>query len=447
MVQTNLNQEDAKDRWSTLLKTSESTFIIVESIGYISAVSVGLHLFSLVTGVYLFYKFRQIMQLPPDFNPLEDNLTSRRKTMHKHKISDMSSSTISEKHDSAISIKSTAEQGRPLAFFHTRESSNDRFSGHNLRTAQMSRESLSMPVTNVYSQPNTARQSRIDLHRPQNASEMSFGTIVDDPVHLGSLGSSVYSDQDVNGYEPPLPRKSSKRKSDVDDYKSISNTIYPSSGNDTSRDRKIFAIEEDKRQKFRNSRYDSKQEVNAGFREPKLPRIHGLDLAPLRMNPPTPPPASAKPNLYNNGYDYALDESPSRTNVLQSTSGNSSPARIGTPTKTKYYGDLKTAVEGVRESSSYRKSMTVGQGSAIGAGQWLGGEARDYNHGRDAQEQRPLQNKDGKGRVVSRTGTDMGTYYYDREDVDSAFSSRKVSGKVAEEGLGGGWARRRKSGR
>ena len=82
-----------------------------------SIVSVGLHAVSVFIGGYLIYMFRKIADLPPDMNPLEDNLTSRSKpaksSKHKYKNSDMST-LIGEGNDKRLSEISARDSNRTL---------------------------------------------------------------------------------------------------------------------------------------------------------------------------------------------------------------------------------------------------------------------------------------------------------------------------------------------
>ncbi|PKX99057.1 uncharacterized protein P174DRAFT_447613 [Aspergillus novofumigatus IBT 16806] len=111
--------------WSTLLsadagitdKVAHSTFIL-------SIVNGSFHLISLCISVWLALIFRQISQLPPDLNPLEDNLTAR---PHKRNKSE-----INEKHLSQSTVASATSMEEPLIgparqvpFMHTRNQSSE----------------------------------------------------------------------------------------------------------------------------------------------------------------------------------------------------------------------------------------------------------------------------------------------------------------------------------
>ncbi|THC92891.1 hypothetical protein EYZ11_007615 [Aspergillus tanneri] len=110
--------------WATLLssdfdittKISQTTFLL-------SVVNGGLHALSLGISVFLSIIFRRITKLPPDMNPLEDNLTAR---PHKR-----TKSELAEKHASHSTLDSTMSEDpligppRKMAFMHTRAQSSE----------------------------------------------------------------------------------------------------------------------------------------------------------------------------------------------------------------------------------------------------------------------------------------------------------------------------------
>lgn len=165
-------------RWRTLFPTDDDTDKILLTTWLTAIAASGLHLISAVLDIYLVIAFRKITNLPPDMNPLEDNLT-RRKSKHKHKNSSISAATPfldDEKRFSAQSSTSIDRnsQSDPLLsedvpsptktqmpFMHTRNNSETTYSPHTPHSARESKERFSM-----YSTPQTARQSRTSLaHR------------------------------------------------------------------------------------------------------------------------------------------------------------------------------------------------------------------------------------------------------------------------------------------
>ncbi|KAJ5554760.1 hypothetical protein N7461_003230 [Penicillium sp. DV-2018c] len=110
-------------KWGTLFNDTEMTVKISESTFILALANGGLHLISLAISIFLAVTFRQICRLPPDMNPLEDNLTARPRKSRKQIKTD-------EKHLSQSTMGSTFEDPligspRTVPFMHTRERSLD----------------------------------------------------------------------------------------------------------------------------------------------------------------------------------------------------------------------------------------------------------------------------------------------------------------------------------
>ncbi|KAJ5123849.1 uncharacterized protein N7515_007674 [Penicillium bovifimosum] len=107
--------------WDTLFNDSEMTVKLSETTFILALANGGLHLISLAISIWLALTFRQISRLPPDMNPLEDNLTARPRKNRKQDKMD-------EKHLSQSTMNSTFEDPligspRSVPFMHTREQS------------------------------------------------------------------------------------------------------------------------------------------------------------------------------------------------------------------------------------------------------------------------------------------------------------------------------------
>ncbi|EEP81560.1 predicted protein [Uncinocarpus reesii 1704] len=148
--------------WDTLFGTTEAKEIIVHATFLACSTIGGLHLISLALDLYLAVIFRKISKLPPDMNPLEDNLTSR---SHKR-----SKSEIAEKHLSHSTTGSAGDNRQSLAqepliptrsvpFMHTRTDSASTLSGNDIRGQDS-------PRTSYYS-AQSYRYSRSDLPSQQ----------------------------------------------------------------------------------------------------------------------------------------------------------------------------------------------------------------------------------------------------------------------------------------
>ncbi|EAW14116.1 uncharacterized protein ACLA_071490 [Aspergillus clavatus NRRL 1] len=112
--------------WSTLLSAdAEITDKIAHATFLLSVVSGGIHLISLGICVFLAIIFRQIAQLPPDLNPLEDNLTSRPHKRNKSELAEkhLSNSTVASEMSSMEDPLINAP--RTVPFMHTRSRSSE----------------------------------------------------------------------------------------------------------------------------------------------------------------------------------------------------------------------------------------------------------------------------------------------------------------------------------
>lgn len=110
--------------WETLLGTGDITQKIAQTTFLLSIINGGLHAVSFGISVSLAVIFRQIGQLPPDLNPLEDNLTSR---PHKRNKSELTEKYLSQGSlDSGIGMDDPLiGPPRSVPFMHTRGRSSD----------------------------------------------------------------------------------------------------------------------------------------------------------------------------------------------------------------------------------------------------------------------------------------------------------------------------------
>ena len=493
----NLTQPvESKDRWRSLLPSQDTANSLIAYTWIIALVVGGLHLLTATISTYLAVMFHKIARLPPDLNPLEDNLTSRRRSKHKYKNSDMSSmSAQKSKHDSGISLP-WEDQQRPLSFIATRnESVGQLYSPHNLRTANESRASLpvsvpsnfddhpSSPVSapSIYSTPSES-VSRVSVTQPVKPPPRAGSPLKQTELsRLNSIAaSSVYSDQSdgSKGSAPHLPRKSSKRASGT--FESSENwSIFRDDKENEDDQVSAFWIvpEEDEEmseidlgirpnrpyQPVRNSSFIEDLDDN-GHRYARASPLKSpspgiqkklwdptILLEPLGLNPPTPPPpaASQGPRPQSRGAPV----SPINTNAPSPTSSQPS-----SPSKGRYYGDLKSAVQGVRNSPQStpnprtpRPLSSPRREPGADTKEWLTPPRVRETLKRVEMSEQPEYKRlnerlDVKGRVLSRSGADM-DQGADEFESFLGMNRRDVSGKVAEEGMGGGWARRRVSGR
>ncbi|KAJ0115394.1 hypothetical protein J7T55_012673 [Diaporthe amygdali] len=85
-----LSVHNSSTEWATLLNPQTLMDYFLPSLYYTLVGGGALHFLSLCISLWLALKFRQIVRMPPDCNPLEDNLTSRQ---HKRNKSSMATAT------------------------------------------------------------------------------------------------------------------------------------------------------------------------------------------------------------------------------------------------------------------------------------------------------------------------------------------------------------------
>ena len=202
-----------KDHWQTLFPKEAQTSIIIFAFYLTSVVDGALHLVSLIISVYLTVVFRKISKLPPDMNPLEDNLTSRKGMQHKRNKSSLSFATDSPSNRSSVQQPLMAD-ARKVPFLHTRETSSSTMGGTpspradrvrydgSPRSSRIQLNGLASPSSaslspsafnnNINTGSSSARASRTDLRQSP-----------DRPAQRSSGLSSVYP-SDVAHHSSPV---------------------------------------------------------------------------------------------------------------------------------------------------------------------------------------------------------------------------------------------------
>ena len=491
-----VEQPGTKNRWTSFFpEGATTTLLFITFLG--AAVVAGLHLLSAILDLWLVILFRQISKLPPDMNPLEDNLTGRgpRTSKHKHKNSELtftdsvaekkpgyvSGSTLSVDDRSRLSTANKdTEDSRMIAFRDSRAGSEATFSPHNPETARWSRQNFE--EVNVCRQSESARNSHVDV--PTQS-------------HRGSMTPSKQASWVEYSQTPPTPPRSSDRMN------SLRPTSYPRarSGTNQASPTRFSSpalpnaapsnalVKSQQKEGLLNSNWysldDGVSEVDMANRQrTAVPAInlerHGsFEPQPLKMNPPTPPPPKQleypdpgdetpyhlkqKRNALTNRSDNGNGDL-NRHLTVQSTATNSSSvysesapslksSRTSGMPKGKYYGDLAAATRGVRgfkSNDTLKSNGTVEASTMDSTGMMALGEYGFCPASPIAKRVQPSppKNRNGNGRVVSRSGADIAetqTMYPAQDGGYSMRGRRDVSGKVAEEGRGGnGWLSDRK---
>ncbi|KAH7133457.1 hypothetical protein EDB81DRAFT_803969 [Dactylonectria macrodidyma] len=152
-----LTVHNKADGWKTVLANQDLMHIFVPAVYYTFIGAGSLHLVSLSTSLWLGWMFRKISLMPPDMNPLEDNLTAR----PKHKKAKSSVTTLSTMDmDSRISTPRDSRRmsGLPyngterppsVPFMHTRTGSSTTVESRGSRQYQIvpgSRDSIASQI-------------------------------------------------------------------------------------------------------------------------------------------------------------------------------------------------------------------------------------------------------------------------------------------------------------
>lgn len=450
-----------KGRWRTIFPTDEEADKVLLTAWLTATTVAGLHIVSLVLDLHLLVVFRKISHLPPDMNPLEENLTTRRKNKHKHKNSSISAlepltgqdKRFSTQSEAATLIGSRKSQADPyhaeknvpspdenhMSFLHTRRDSNTAYSPHTPQSARHSR---------IYSQPPSAAASRGDLHRrgddSDNETLSQRKAILAQQKRNSQAASTMSSKQSF--YTPPSTADNDQTSGDLSKQKLQSDNWFVLNGPADDADQTSALMPKSPAQQNKSgvrsifssaqgykvvSPYDNMSDDENDA--PLMPQ-------PLRMNPITPPPipdteANATPQL-------------KRTHTITTLSSektfNRSASR-STPGKSRYYGDLKAATEGIRRGSpsnaASKPTTPTANAKTSPILAPVGLEKKSFNSVRRTGETGHLPVQAQSPRVVSRSGVDyIGRFDFDFDDDANAGTPgrrREVSGKVAEEGRGG----------
>ncbi|KAK5112324.1 hypothetical protein LTR62_004287 [Meristemomyces frigidus] len=454
-------------RFTSLFVGGKTTPDVIQMIVWIEAIgAAALHLLSAGIDLYLIITFRQIALLPPDMNPLEDNLTARpvRGPKHQHKNSEMAVTTngddmtLAERkrlaHMSGSTL-SVGEQSRlstttklddiPVPFGHSRNGSKTSlaFSPHNPDSARWSRHQFDGQQEIYRAAASPTRRSRYEI-RPDGKLQVRARTGSQSPTKRDSRVEVI--DMDISqanhslatyGMAQAYPTSNQVDASEIGRAISpdMPHAASPRAAQEQEQGRKLlndnwYVLDADEEERFMETtasrsqgrfsanrgngympvhdRYDSFQPT------PNSPSAEDLVPKPLGMHPLTPPFDSHFSDAEDQ-YEAGVERRP--TNATQSSSvySEESHPKPSTP-KGKYYGDLAAATRSILAQNASPAPKYEGRASP-----------------------------DRGARVVSRTGADIADenvmFLHPGENGSKqsmrGLRNREVSGKVAEEGRGG----------
>lgn len=467
--------------WGTFFQTASFTMDFAEAMFICGTANAGLHLISFTLSIFLAVIFRKIAHLPPDMNPLEDNLTARPRKKHVR-------DEMAEKHMSQSTLNSTVEiplidPPRTVPFMHTR--------GQSLGS-DMNREVLDV-ANSGQSQPNsyTNRLSNPEMLFHQPASQPydltsaipapGYGNVtmhspefVNPSTHTRQLSSRAanrsdtvsplsenwvtYSDRSPSPVSETYNERTTELRQSSSVYSRRTNMTNSSNGSGI-RDwfgygRKASlgtAIPEDTRGEYESlavqeyyGNDEEKREQDLGDRRINIfpdPEEHDHDnegdsqsrlrFNPLMLNPPTPQPVLS---------DTTENTDPVRRTALSDNPNLScnSKAQAFPPNGSTDFGDIG-------EKKSLRKRNKIAAYQSLKKS-----DSDDEDEHLTANDTSPaITEGDRQGRVVSNSGADTARLGI-VAGVGASLSSygsyiaglgvgrrRDVSGKVAEEGRSG----------
>ncbi|KAF2768214.1 hypothetical protein EJ03DRAFT_375431 [Teratosphaeria nubilosa] len=472
------DEVDGDWRFTSFFSAQAGTNLLLEVTTFAAAVMAGLHLLTTGLDLYLAIIFRKIACLPPDMNPLEDNLTSRHGSKHKYKDSDasvineqlsdaekkrlahMSGSTLNgsrvsmPKHDSTI-----IEDIPQIPFGYSRNGSKTSlaFSPHNPDSARWSRHQYDGQqdlyrdaATNPNSRYIVRPDGKLDI-RPRGErgsspnKHMSATTTTSNPYAQPATPTTPTKQpsttvvMDATG-APEFERPRSAHDS-LDRFDSPRPASYHTARTTSPHTTTLTADNvnrEQKQQLLADNWYVLEDEASVDLGAPAgkhryapvatHDRHDSFDPTavpkPLGMHPPTPEPdhdAGTPTNGVTRSDTIATNNTIS-SSVYSESAPSLSSHHVTTP-KSRYYGDLAAATAGIRKPSRSPAPKT----------------RRHVEEGRTGAPY-----ADGQARVVSRSGADLADLA-DRGVVLGGEgwgvrARREVSGKVVEEGRGGrGW--------
>lgn len=362
----------------------------------------GLHLVSLGLSIFLAVIFRKISHLPPDMNPLEDNLTARPRRSRKE-------IDIDEKHMSSSTLNSNLEDPligppRTIQFMHTRGQSGDSahqsadfmndkrqsqtlIQPHRLSHLEPSNPEMLFhhPASQPYdltSETPAPEYRNVAMHSPEVVNPSTQMRHMTSRAADRSNSISPLSDNWVAYSErSPSPMVDDQDQNQNSNAIRQSSSVYSRRTNSTTTSnggiRDWFAygqkpasigsvIPEDTRGEYAELAMheyygnEDKNEQDLGDRRFNIfpdPEEHDYDnidddhehskdlpFNPLMLNPPTPQPVlTEKPEDTDPVRRYALSDNPnlSHNQKAQMNTSHQPGSTDSTPSKARFYGELE----------------------------------------------------------------------------------------------------------
>lgn len=434
---------NAPGHWTTLFGTDGATTKIVYSTFLLSVVTGGLHVVSLIISIYLGVIFRKIAQLPPDMNPLEDNLTSRHKrnksSILDNRMSQATTATANSQKEDPKAEDPLISPPRTVPFMHTRNASQDNIMDVS-RPKYSPRGSRTDVSTPFYDQPPAHRSSRTNIQGPfyEKASNRSSRTNLQAPFYeqAPSHHSSRTNVQSQFHDESPVSHQSSRTQ-----FHAISLDESPVMQGPSPKQTSEPAITRSPTKS--SSIYSSSTITTIATSRPGSARPRSAVSSPPDSNWITHPSPSASPSPSPPRELKHLSNKSSYQPLSQTSPFEYNSQKENMPKPLEMNPPTPPIQQQKRRQTAGQRALTPRNGNA-GEGNWDGpgtigiGKARAW--GGMGRSDGGMNNggMGGGGRVVSRSGVEVGA----RGILPSGgIRAREVSGKVMEEGreTGGGW--------
>lgn len=205
-----LSVRNSSAPWGTLLKDKSLMTYFLPSLFYTLFAGVVLHLISMAMGLWLALKFRQIARLPPDMNPLEDNLTSR----HQKKLSVATNST-SHSEGGRVALEELRRSGMPydeaerppsVPFHATRSSPRSSFGSADFPARQYQIEPANSPHGSPRNSVTAADLKRMSAPPSSSHSSIAPAPPPRSPWRNSHSSYAEISANDLAEFRPPYGR-------------------------------------------------------------------------------------------------------------------------------------------------------------------------------------------------------------------------------------------------
>ena len=383
---------DTAGRWQTLFGTDVASYKIFYATFLFSVIDGSLHLGSLIISIYLATLFRKISRLPPDMNPLEDNLTSRAHKRNKSSIVDNRTSqattaTANNKRDSGAEDPLISPT-RNVPFMHTRVTSSTADLSNTPHPQFSPRRSQTNVSTPFYDQPPSQNSSRRNVSQSPSRPRSFYNQ--PNSTRTSKTAMPQPYDGSRSMYEQPPPERSSRSDVTRDDISRVP-TKSPSVYTSVSRSASTRPT---------STRPPSTRPHSTAPTESDCNWI-------THASAPPSPPEEFQYLRTTNQKAYA----PIPQSVPAWNAENFNPLELNPP----------TPPNAERRPMAQQRPLVPGTGNSLGFGT---GKLRDYEGFRKGY---------GAQRVVS-SGIEE-----EERKMGGEVRMRGVSGKVVEEGRGGAW--------